>query len=79
MAVLEAHRGEGIGAAVLGTVIEKARTLGFEQVFLNAQVHALGFYEKAGFTETGEQFAEAGIAHQKMTQQLDPLRHDRQQ
>jgi predicted GNAT family N-acyltransferase len=79
MAVLEAHRGKGIGAAVLGTVIEKARTLGFEQVFLNAQVHALGFYEKAGFTETGEQFAEAGIAHQKMTQQLDPLRHDRQQ
>lgn len=79
MAVLEAHRGEGIGAAVLGIVIEKARTLGFDEVFLNAQVHAIGFYEKAGFTETGEGFDEAGIAHQKMTQQLDSVRHESQQ
>ena len=79
MAVLEQHRGEGIGAAVLGTVVEKARTLGFDQVFLNAQVHAIGFYEKAGFVSTGERFDEAGIEHQKMIQTLEPVRYEDQQ
>ena len=79
MAVLEHHRGEGIGAAILGTAVEKARTLGFEQVFLNAQVHAIGFYQKAGFVETGPRFDEAGIQHQKMIQMLEPVRHEHQQ
>jgi len=78
MAVLENHRGEGVGAAVLDTAVEKARALGFEEVFLNAQVHALGFYEKAGFTATGEPFDEAGIKHQKMVRTLLPVRHDDQ-
>lgn len=74
MAVLDQYRGEGIGAAILSTAVEKARTLGFDQVFLNAQVHAIGFYQKAGFIETGPRFNEAGIQHQKMIQALDPRR-----
>ena len=74
MAVLDQYRGGGIGAAILSAAVEKARTLGFDQVFLNAQVHAIGFYEKAGFIETGSRFNEAGIQHQKMIQALAPRR-----
>ena len=79
MAVLGEHRGEGIGAALLSTIIEKARTLGFEDIFLNAQVHAVGFYSKAGFVKSGAQFEEAGIPHQRMTQTLEPVRYEDQQ
>lgn len=73
MAVLAEHRGLKIGAAMLEAAVQKARQLGFQSVFLNAQSHALGFYEKAGFSAVGDEFMEAGIAHYRMEQALSPL------
>jgi predicted GNAT family N-acyltransferase len=72
MAVLSHYRKFGVGAALLEQAVEKARHLGFSRVFLNAQSHALGFYERAGFVAEGEEFQEAGIAHYRMTQALSP-------
>ncbi len=72
MAVLSHYRKFGVGAALLELAVEKARHLGFSLVFLNAQSHALGFYERAGFVAEGEEFQEAGIAHYRMTQTLTP-------
>ena len=72
IAVLSNHRKLGVGAALLEQAVEKARRLGFESVFLNAQTHALGFYERCGFTVEGEEFMEAGIAHFRLTQELSP-------
>lgn len=72
MAVLENHRGTGVGAALLEAAVEKARHLGMTDVFLNAQSHALGFYEKLGFVSEGDEFDEAGIPHFRMTRTLAP-------
>lgn len=72
MAVLSQHRKFGIGAALLEQAVEKARHLGFQQVYLNAQTHALGFYERCGFTAEGDEFMEAGIPHMRMIQDLSP-------
>jgi len=72
MAVLSDYRKFGVGAALLEQAVEKARHLGFSSVFLNAQTHALGFYERAGFVAEGEEFQEAGIAHYRMVQPLAP-------
>ncbi len=72
MAVLAAHRKLGVGAALLEQAVEKARHLGFKSVYLNAQTHALGFYERGGFTAEGDEFMEAGIAHRRMVQSLSP-------
>ena len=72
MAVLSHYRKFGVGAALLEQAVEKARHLGFSRVFLNAQSHALGFYESAGFVTEGEEFQEAGIAHYRMRQPLTP-------
>jgi predicted GNAT family N-acyltransferase len=72
MAVLSNYRKFGVGAALLEQAVEKARHLGFTRVFLNAQTHALGFYERAGFVAEGEEFQEAGIPHYRMTQTLAP-------
>ncbi|MGB5278637.1 MAG: GNAT family N-acetyltransferase [Gammaproteobacteria bacterium] len=66
MAVLKNHRGKGIGSQLLTTVIERARQLGFNQVFLHAQVSVINFYQGHGFYAEGERFIEAGIEHQTM-------------
>ncbi|MDD2758710.1 MAG: GNAT family N-acetyltransferase [Methylomonas sp.] len=64
MGVLVEWRGQGVGASLLRTLLEKARNLGLTAVSANAQVAALGFYERFGFERAGEVFLEAGIPHQ---------------
>ncbi|MEE4299611.1 MAG: GNAT family N-acetyltransferase [Pseudomonadales bacterium] len=66
MAVLPERRGFGIGRALLEAAVDAARDRGEREVFLNAQAHALGFYEDAGFHPVGPEFEEAGIAHRRM-------------
>ena len=72
MAVLREWRGKGVGEALLVALIDQARAQGLREVSLNAQVGALGFYEKFGFQPYGERFEEAGIEHQAMKRVLDP-------
>jgi predicted GNAT family N-acyltransferase len=66
MAVRRDWRGEGVGGAMLGLLIEEARERGHRKVALNAQVTALSFYQSFGFSEQGERFMEAGLVHQAM-------------
>jgi len=66
MAVLIEQRGNGIGAQLLDAALDHARELGFRETFLHAQTYAIGFYQKAGFVSFGDEFSEAGIAHQAM-------------
>lgn len=66
MAVLPAHRGTGIGAAVLQALLAEARRRGFAEAVLSAQVHAAGFYAKHGFAPVGEVYDDCGIPHQEM-------------
>ena len=77
MAVLSEWRKQGVGASLLQALIEKARSLGLTKVTAHAQVSALSFYEKHGFTRQGEVFIEAGIPHQAV-QYLLPLREKHQ-
>ncbi len=73
MAVLDAWRGHGVGAALLQALIDRARALGWTEVSLNAQVQAIGFYQRHGFQAVGETFMEAGIEHRAMSRSLEPL------
>lgn len=66
MAVQVPWRGQGVGAAMLRQLIEKARALGWPEVTLGAQLTAIGFYERQGFSAYGEVFDDAGIAHRAM-------------
>ncbi|MEM6639889.1 MAG: GNAT family N-acetyltransferase [Pseudomonadota bacterium] len=70
MAVLAAARGQQAGAAILTHLVSVARARGQARVVLNAQCHALTFYERAGFVAEGPRFDEAGIAHQRMVLEL---------
>lgn len=70
MAVRKEARGTGIGARVLEALIDKARALGYTQLILNAQIHAIPFYARAGFMPEGEAFEEVGIPHRTMRRVL---------
>jgi predicted GNAT family N-acyltransferase len=72
MAVLQDWRGRGVGAAMLQTLLDLARDLRHGEVELHAQVDAIGFYERFGFSTEGEEFVEAGIRHRHMRRALAP-------
>ena len=63
MAVLKPWRGQGVGRALLAALLVIARRRGFIEAVLHAQTHALNFYKKQGFLESGPEFMEAGIPH----------------
>ncbi|GAA1003837.1 acetyltransferase [Streptomyces sp. F-3] len=66
LAVVREARGRGIGAALVRALEEAARARGLTAVDLHAQTHALGFYERLGYTAYGPEFSEAGIPHRAM-------------
>ena len=70
MAVADQARGSGTGRAVLDLLVARAAERGLPEVELHAQVHALGFYERAGFTSFGKIYLEAGIEHVGMRRTL---------
>ncbi len=70
MAVLAAHRGRGLGAAVLRSLMAVAQGRGLPELRLHAQAGAIGFYVREGFSTVGDPYEEAGIAHQTMVRRL---------
>lgn len=70
MAVLRAARTSGIGRALLDALTAEAARRGVARVVLHAQVQAIGFYERSGFTIIGDEFDEAGIPHRRMERPL---------
>lgn len=66
MAVRKSARGQGIGAQVLRALLDEAKRLGYQELVLHAQSHAVEFYARHGFELRGEEFMEAGIPHRQM-------------
>lgn len=65
--VLRPARGTGLGAALICEALDILReTPGISRAALGAQIDALGFYEKLGFTAYGGVFDDAGIDHRMM-------------
>jgi ElaA protein len=63
VAVLRSARGLGIGAALMRKI---EREVGARLFILDAQTHALPFYQQLGYAAYGDEFIEAGIAHRHM-------------
>lgn len=72
MAVLPHARREGLGSRLLFAAIDAARAQGQPEVYLHAQVQALGFYARHGFVAEGEIFLDAGITHRAMRLRFTP-------
>ena len=64
-AVLKEFRGKGIGVQLVNAVLADLPPEA-SNVYLNAQLSAVDFYQPLGFRPVGELFEEAGIIHQQM-------------
>jgi predicted GNAT family N-acyltransferase len=67
MAVLSEYRHQGIGRKLLQYVLQHAEHQKLPPLYLHAQVEAVPFYEKQGFSAHGEVFYEAEIPHRAMS------------
>lgn len=70
MAVLKEYRKMNIGRAMLEKLINHARQQKLEKVFLDAQLKAIPFYEKQGFSICSNEFLDANIPHKSMIRAL---------
>lgn len=69
--VLPALRGTGLGVALIRAALRVAEhTNGVRTARLGAQLQAIGFYEKLGFSPTGPVYLDAGIEHKDMIRAL---------
>lgn len=66
MSVLQDWRQQGIGKAMLDSLIEHADMQQLGCLELNAQTHATHFYQKSGFGIYGDEFLDANIPHYHM-------------
>jgi predicted GNAT family N-acyltransferase len=64
-AVLKQFRGQGVAQELVRTVLADLPAYA-DYIYLNAQILAVGLYEKFDFVAEGPQFEEAGIQHFKM-------------
>ena len=72
VAVLAAHRGSGVGTALMEGLHDLARDHDLPEVWCNAQVSAVPFYARLGYRIVSAPFDEAGIEHVRMTRVLAP-------
>ena len=70
--VITTERGKGYGKQIMLAGIEAARRcFNAQQIDLEAQVYARGFYEQVGFKQSSDTFMLDGIPHIKMTWKED--------
>jgi predicted GNAT family N-acyltransferase len=74
IAVLVPFRDEGVGTALLEHIVNDAQVQGFEELYLDAQTHAVAFYERMEFVAEGPEFMDAGIPHQRMRRKFSTSR-----
>lgn len=62
--VLSLRHGEGLGKLLMAKSIPAAKeSFSCSKIWVDAQSHAAGFYEKLGFSVATEEFLEEGIPH----------------
>ena len=66
VSVLREYRSKGIGTAIMKRVIESAKDLNVEKIYLHSQMDSKIFYQRLGFIELGQIFYEANIPHIEM-------------
>ncbi|GIN74121.1 N-acetyltransferase [Bacillus sp. J14TS2] len=68
--IMADYRRVGAGKMIMETIEQFARKNKIQQLKLHAQISAIPFYEKLGYTVCSEEFMDAGIPHKTMIKQL---------
>ena len=70
IAVLKEFRKKHFGAALLREAERQIQNLGADRLLLAAQIQARSFYEKQGYTPTGDEYLEERCLHVWMCKKL---------
>jgi GNAT superfamily N-acetyltransferase len=70
MAVLSGLQGKGIGRVLMQFAENVAYDNGYKKIRMHARKTAVGFYEKLGYTISGDEFFEVTIPHYNMEKLL---------
>lgn len=68
--VLAEQRGTGAGKYIMESIAAYAEQNGINKLKLNAQTHAIRFYENLGYEVVSGEFMDAGIPHKTMVKDL---------
>lgn len=70
VAILKEYRKLHLGSKIINALEEKAKRLNGVTIELSAQCNAQGFYEKLGYTASGEPYLDEFCEHIHMEKQL---------
>lgn len=70
MAVDQTIQGKGIGRQIVAFAEKIAKERGYSRLMMHARDVVIPFYEKCGYSITGEPFTEVGIPHHIMEKEL---------
>jgi predicted GNAT family N-acyltransferase len=70
VAVLANHRKRNVGLELMRHIEQYAAEAGFSELVLEAQCHAIPFYEKLGYAAEGPVFLDANIEHRLMRRSI---------
>jgi len=68
--VLASQRGTGAGKAIMNKIEQHAKLQGIGALKLNAQTHAIPFYNSLGYEVISDEFLDAGIPHKSMKKSI---------
>ncbi len=68
--VIKEMRSKGYGYSAMDFIKRHYKNLGVRKLTLNAQCHAIPFYESCSFKTVSAIFSDAGIEHRKMEQDI---------
>jgi predicted GNAT family N-acyltransferase len=68
--VLKSFRGKSYGKQLIQAMEETIKKHHYQKAKLNAQTHAVTFYESLGYRAVSDEFMDAGIPHVTMVKQL---------
>jgi predicted GNAT family N-acyltransferase len=70
ISVLKDFRGRSYGKKIIEAMEKRIITEGYQKAKLNAQTHAIDFYEKLDYKVISDEFMDAGIPHVTMIKVL---------
>ncbi|MGE8205276.1 GNAT family N-acetyltransferase [Heyndrickxia sp. NPDC080065] len=68
--IIPTYRGKGAGKLIMDAIQNYASNQDIQVLKLNAQTHAIPFYEKLGYEVVSDEFMDAGIPHKTMEKRL---------
>lgn len=71
--VLKSQRGKSIGKKLIEKMEKEIIIQDFQKAKLNAQTHAVDFYQKLGYDVISDEFMDAGIPHVTMVKNLSQI------